>query len=161
MQPGKPVRFVVNPGRKGVGHAWAYLPDVAETFMRLLDRADALPSFARFNMDGFYDQDGMQMVAAIGEAVGRERTLTIGFPWRLAGLARPFMPLMRELYEMRYLWRETIRLDNSRLVEFLGEEPHTPIDGPVKATLRSLGCLVDSDNLTMRNPMLRVAGGEQ
>lgn len=161
VQPGKPVRFVVNPGRKGVGHAWAYLPDVAETFMRLLDRADALPSFARFHMDGFYDQDGTQMVAAIGRAVGRERILTIGFPWRLAGLARPFVPLIRELHEMRYLWRETIRLDNSRLVDFLGEEPQTLIDAAVTATLMSLGCLVEPDNLTMRDPVLRVAGGEK
>lgn len=161
VQPGKPVRFVVNPGRKGVGHAWAYLPDVAETFMRLLDRADALPSFARFHMDGFHDQDGTQMVAAIGRAVGRPRILTIGFPWRLAGLARPFVPLIRELHEMRYLWRETIRLDNSRLVDFLGEEPQTLIDAAVTATLLSLGCLVEPDNLTIRDPVLRVAGGEQ
>jgi len=161
VQPGKPVRFVVNPGRKGAGHAWAYLPDVAETFMRLLDRADALPSFARFHMDGFYDPDGTQMVAAIGRAVGRPRILTIGFPWRLAGLARPFVPLIRELHEMRYLWRETIRLDNSRLVDFLGEEPRTPIDVAVKATLQSLGCLAEPDKLAMREPVLSVAGGEQ
>ncbi|ODS54552.1 MAG: hypothetical protein ABS40_13995 [Agrobacterium sp. SCN 61-19] len=161
VQPGKPVRFVVNPGRKGVGHAWAYLPDVAETFMRLLDRADALPRFARFHMDGFYDRDGTQIVAAIGRAVGRPRILTIGFPWRLAGLARPFVPLIRELHEMRYLWRETIRLDNSRLVDFLGEEPHTPIDGAVKATLQSLGCLAEPGKLAMRDPVLSVAGGEQ
>lgn len=161
VQPGKPVRFVVNPGRQGAGHAWAYLPDVAETFMRLLDRADALPSFARFHMDGFYDPDGTQMVAAIGRAVGRPRILTIGFPWRLAGLARPFVPLIRELHEMRYLWRETIRLDNSRLVDFLGEEPLTPIDVAVKATLQSLGCLAEPDKLAMREPVLSVAGGEQ
>lgn len=161
VQPGKPVRFVVNPGRQGAGHAWAYLPDVAETFMRLLDRADALPSFARFHMDGFYDPDGTQMVAAIGRAVGRPRILTIGFPWRLAGLARPFVPLIRELHEMRYLWRETIRLDNSRLVDFLGEEPRTPIDVAVKATLQSLGCLAEPDKLAMREPVLSVAGGEQ
>lgn len=161
VQPGKPVRFVVNPGRKGVGHAWAYLPDVAETFMRLLDRADALPRFARFHMDGFYDPDGTQMVAAIGRAVGRERMLTIGFPWRLAGLARPFMPLMRELYEMRYLWRETIRLDNSRLVDFLGEEPQTPVDVAVTATLLSLGCLTQAETAARGEPVLRLAGGEQ
>ena len=161
VQPGKPVRFVVNPGRQGAGHAWAYLPDVAETFMRLLDRADALPSFARFHMDGFYDPDGTQMVAAIGRAVGRPHILTIGFPWRLAGLARPFVPLIRELHEMRYLWRETIRLDNSRLVDFLGEEPRTPIDVAVKATLQSLGCLAEPDKLAMREPVLSVAGGEQ
>ncbi|MGE8104680.1 NAD(P)H-binding protein [Allorhizobium sp. NPDC080224] len=161
VQPGKPVRFVVNPGRKGVGHAWAYLPDVAETFMRLLDRADALPRFARFHMDGFYDRDGTQIVAAIGRAVGRPRILTIGFPWRLAGLARPFFHLMRELYEMRYLWRETIRLDNSRLVDFLGEEPQTPIDVALTATLLSLDCLTEAETAAMSEPVLRLAGGEQ
>ena len=161
VQPGKPVRFVINPGRRGFGHAWAYLPDVAETFMRLLDRADALPRFARFHMHGFYDPDGAQMVAAIGRAVGRPRMLTIGFPWRLAGLARPFVPLMRELHEMRYLWRETVRLDNSRLLDFLGEEPRTPIDVAVKATLQSLGCLMDLDASTRRDSVLRVAGGER
>jgi len=161
VQPGKPVSFVVNPGRKGVWHAWAYLPDVAETFMRLLDRVDALPRFARFHMDGFCDPDGTRMVAAIGRAVGQPRVFSIGFPWRLAGLARPFVPLMRELYEMRYLWRETIRLDNSRLLDFLGQEPQTPINVAVKATLQSLGCLAEPDKLAMRDPVLSVAGGEQ
>lgn len=158
VQPGKPVRFVVNPGRKGVGHAWAYLPDVAETFMRLLDHADALPPFARFHMDGFYDHDGMQMAATIGRAVGKPRIFTLGFPWRLAGLARPFVPLIRELHEMRYLWRETIRLDNRKLVEFLGEEPRTPVDAAVQATLESLGCLPQAGATPMRAPVLQIAG---
>lgn len=159
VKPGKPVRFVVNPGRKGVGHAWAYLPDVAETFMRLLDRADELPCFARFHMDGFYDEDGARMAQAIGRAVGRPDLLTIGFPWRLAGLVRPFVPLLRELHEMRYLWRETIRLDNSALRRFLGEEPHTPIDVAVTATLRSLGCLLEPGSAPGRAPVKLLAGG--
>lgn len=158
VQPGKPVRFVVNPGRKGVGHAWAYLPDVAETFMRLLDHADALPPFARFHMDGFYDADGMQMAAAIGRAVGKPRIFALGFPWRLAGLLRPFVPLVRELHEMRYLWRETIRLDNRKLVEFLGEEPRTTVDTAVQATLESLGCLPQAGTTPMRAPVLQIAG---
>ena len=161
VQPGKPVRFVINPGRKGTGHAWAYLPDVAETFMRLLDRADALPNFARFHMDGFYDHDGMQMAKAIGRAVGRPQIFTLGFPWRLAGLVRRFVPLLKELHEMRYLWRETIRLDNRALVEFLGEEPRTPIDAAVKATLRSLGCLPEIASPAVRNPATLVVGGGQ
>ncbi|MGQ2968095.1 MAG: NAD(P)H-binding protein [Allorhizobium sp.] len=161
VQPGKPVRFVINPGRKGAGHAWAFLPDVAETFMRLLDRADALPNFARFHMDGFYDHDGTQMAKAIGRAVGRPRIFTLSFPWRLAGLVRPFVPLLKELHEMRYLWRETIRLDNSALVELLGEEPHTPIDVAVKTTLRSLGCLPEIASPAVRNSATLVTGGGQ
>lgn len=141
VMPGKPVRFVINPGRKGAGHAWAYLPDVAETFMQLLDRADQLPTFARFHMDGFFDADGSQMAKAIGRAIGKPSIRIWSFPWLLAGLARPFVPLMRELHEMRYLWKTTVRLDNRLLVERLGAEPRTPLDEAVKATLSSLGCL--------------------
>jgi nucleoside-diphosphate-sugar epimerase len=145
VMPGKPVRFIVNPGRKGLGHAWAYLPDVAETFMQLLDRADQLPAFARFHMDGFFDTDGTQMAQAIGRAIGKPSVRVWSFPWLLAGLARPFVPLIRELNEMRYLWRRTIRLDNRLLVARLGAEPRTPIDVAVKTTLASLGCLEVSD----------------
>jgi len=37
-----------------------------------------------------------------------------------------------------------VRLDNARLVAFLGEEPHTPLDRALRMTLRGLGCL-DAD----------------
>ena len=161
VQPGKPIRFVLNPGRKGAGHAWAYLPDVAETFMRLLDRANELPSFARFHIEGFYDHDGMQMVQSIGRAVGRPNILSFHFPWRLTGFVRPFVPLLRQLHEMRYLWRKTIRLDNGALCAFLGEEPRTPIDQAVKVTLRSLGCLPEPDAMVASKGTELIAGGGQ
>lgn len=158
VMPGKPVRFVINPGRKGAGHAWAYLPDVAETFMQLLDRADQLPAFARFHMDGFFDSDGTQMAKAIGRAVGKPSIRIWSFPWLLAGLARPFVPLLRELHEMRYLWKRTIRLDNRRLVERLGAEPRTPIDEAVRTTLSSLGC-VEASGSTVPHVQALVSGG--
>jgi hypothetical protein len=43
--------------------------------------------------------------------------------------------------EMRYLWRKPHRLDNSELVEVLGEEPRTPIVEAVRRTLLDLKCL--------------------
>jgi len=43
--------------------------------------------------------------------------------------------------EMRYLWQQPVQLDNARLVEMLGREPHTPLDEAVEASLRGLGCL--------------------
>ena len=98
---------------------------------------------------------------AAARAVGRPRIFTLGFPWWLAGLARRFVPLLKELHEMRYLWRETMRLDNCALVELLGEEPRTPIDVAVKATLRSLGCLPETASPAVRNPETLVAGGGQ
>lgn len=46
VTPGRPVRWLTYPGRAGVGHGWAYLPDVARTIALLLDRAPELQPFA-------------------------------------------------------------------------------------------------------------------
>jgi nucleoside-diphosphate-sugar epimerase len=56
-------------------------------------------------------------------------------------LAAPFNETLRELWEMRYLWQQAVRLDNARLVAVLGSEPHTPLDVAVERTLEGLGCL--------------------
>jgi hypothetical protein len=39
---------------------------------------------------------------------------------------------MQELYAMRPLWETPIDLGNTRLVQLLGEEPHTRLDSPWK-----------------------------
>jgi len=56
----------------------------------------------------------------------------------------PFVPLFRELLEMRYLWKVPIRMDNAHLKTALGSEPHTPLDIAVRDTLVGLGCLAAS-----------------
>jgi nucleoside-diphosphate-sugar epimerase len=38
VQPGKPVKRIVEPARRPASHAWAYLPDLGETIARLMDR---------------------------------------------------------------------------------------------------------------------------
>ncbi|MCZ8072667.1 MAG: hypothetical protein O9341_00910, partial [Paucibacter sp.] len=63
------------------------------------------------------------------------------FPWWLMRLLAPFKATLREMQEMRYLWRQPVRMDNARLRAFLGEEPHTPLDEAVAQSLRGLGCL--------------------
>lgn len=141
IKPGKPVSTITNPGRAGLGHQWAYLPDVAETMMQLVERADQLPPFATFHMDGHWDADGMQMVNAIRQAIGRPQASVRSFPWWLLTPAAPFVPLFREMKEMRYLWQQPIRMCNARLLAVLGSEPHTPLAQAVKTTLAGLGCL--------------------
>ncbi|KAA0592003.1 nucleoside-diphosphate-sugar epimerase [Azospirillum lipoferum] len=141
LTPGKPPTRINQPGRPGVGHQWAYLPDVAETAMRLLDREAELGDDAMFHMDGHWDADGGGMVAAIARALGEPGLPVRRMPWwllRLGGLA---VPLLRELSEMRYLWQRPVRLDNRRLLAFLGEEPHTPLDLAVRRSLAGLGHL--------------------
>jgi nucleoside-diphosphate-sugar epimerase len=141
VKPGKPVTSISNPSSRGVGHQWAYLPDVAETMLRLVERDDELPVFARYQMEGHWDADGTQMVAAIVRAAGRPDVKVSAFPWWVLPLAAPFVAVFREMREMRYLWREPVRLSNARLRAMLGSEPHTQLDTAVRATLKGMGCL--------------------
>ncbi|WP_247883727.1 NAD(P)H-binding protein [Azospirillum sp. B21] len=138
LTPGKPPTRINQPGRPGIGHQWAYLPDVAETAMRLLDREAELGNDAMFHMDGHWDADGGRMVSAILRALGEPSLPVRRMPWWVLRLAGPAVPLFRELSEMRYLWQEPVRLDNRRLLAFLGEEPHTPLDPAVRRTLAGL-----------------------
>ncbi len=140
VTPGKPVASVTYPSKPGIGHQWAYVPDVAETMIRLVERGDGLPAFAVYHMQGIWDGDGRQMVASIQRVVGRSVKVR-SFPWWILPLAAPFVNVMREMREMRYLWKEPLQMPNDRLVAALGEEPHTPIDVAVRATLESMGSL--------------------
>ncbi|EJK79417.1 SDR family oxidoreductase [Rhizobium sp. AP16] len=140
VKAGKPVTSVSYPGRAGIGHQWAYLPDVAETMIRLIEKGDALPAFAVYHMRGHWDGDGRQMIGAIERVVGH-RVKVKAFPWWVLPLAAPFVPLMKELREMRYLWSVPLQMRNDRLLAVLGEEPHTPIDAAIKASLMGIGCL--------------------
>jgi nucleoside-diphosphate-sugar epimerase len=141
VKPGKPVTAITYPGRRGTGHQWAYLPDVAETMVRLLETPEALEPFAVFHMDGHWDADGTQMIAAIRKALRDPDIKVRKMPWWLVRLASPVVPLFRELLEMRYLWKEPLRMDNTKLTAALGAEPHTPLDEAVRETLIGLGCL--------------------
>lgn len=146
VAPGRPVRTVTLPGQPGVPHQWGYLPDVARTMVQLLERRDRLPGFARFHMAGHLDADGLQMAQAIQRVAvhrGLPQPRLQRLPWWLLRLAGLFATTPRELMEMRYLWQQEVRMDNRKLVAVLGQEPHTPLDQAVEATLQGLGCLPD------------------
>jgi nucleoside-diphosphate-sugar epimerase len=146
VQSGRPVSTITYPGRKGIGHQWAYLPDVAETMVRILEEADNLEPFAVFHMEGHWDADGAQMIGAICRIVGNPGIKVRPMPWPVMRLLSPFVPLFRELAEMRYLWTTPVRMGNGRLTAALGAEPHTPLDVAVRNTLTGLGCLSDRND---------------
>jgi nucleoside-diphosphate-sugar epimerase len=141
VSPNSPLKSITYPGSKGVGHNWAYLPDTGEAFARLMDRETELEDFARFHFRGFWDKDGTEMIAAIRRVTGKPSLPVKALPWFFFKLASPFNETLRELYATRPLWTTPIQLDNTRLVRFLGEEPHTDLDRAVETTLQALGCL--------------------
>lgn len=155
VKPGKPVTQVTHPGRKGAGHAWAYLPDFAETVARLAGQEVRLGAFERFHFGGHWFADGREMADAVRRVAGVPEAPIRAFPWVLVQALSPAVPLFRELAEMKYLWDVPVRLDNARLITFLGAEPHTPLDAALRATLQGMNCLTPpafsvSDGMELR-----------
>lgn len=140
VRPGTPVRRLINPG-KGVGHSWAYLPDLAEAFARLLDRPERLAQFEVVQFEGVWDPDGWRMPAAIAAAAGKTRLPEWSFPWWAMRLAAPLGGFPAAVVEIERYWRHPVRLDNRRLVALLGEEPRTPLPEAVRTTLAAMGSL--------------------
>jgi len=141
VKPGKPLSSVTFPGEKMVGHAWAYLPDVAETIARLAERETDMGAFEVFHFGGHWTAKAVDMAEAIRRASGNPKLPIRSLPWPVIYLVSPFVGFLREILEMRYLWKEPIRLDNRKLVAALGHEPHTPLDEAVKRSLQELACI--------------------
>jgi nucleoside-diphosphate-sugar epimerase len=137
VKPDRPVTSVMYPGPLQIPHAWAYLPDVAETFARLL--ATDLGRFETFHMQG-HEVTGHDLVAALEQAAGRKLGVS-RLPWFALAVAAPFNESLREMQEMRYLWNRPVVMDNAKLVSALGGEPRTPLAEGLRAALIGQGSL--------------------
>jgi nucleoside-diphosphate-sugar epimerase len=151
IKPNRPVRAVTWPGAPGVGHAFAYLPDLGEAAARLLGLGDRLDDFEVVNFGGHWVDPGEGFAEALVRAAGRPDAPIRRLPWAVMWLLAPFVSTVREVLEMRYLWRTPLRLDNARLVSLIGDEPHTPLDTALRQTLAGMGCLGDGP--------VRIGGG--
>jgi nucleoside-diphosphate-sugar epimerase len=139
VKPGKPIAAVTYPGPLSIPHCWGYLPDVAETMVRLATKSEGLGDFETFHMRG-QTVTGDAMVEALSEAAGRKLAVH-RLPWIAIKAMSPFNETMREMLEMRYLWERPVLLDNAKLVARLGEEPHTPIVEALRAALAGMDAL--------------------
>jgi nucleoside-diphosphate-sugar epimerase len=141
VKPGRPLRSVTYPGKPEVGHAWAYLPDLGETIAQLVERRAELGAFEVFHFGGHWLPRGIEMASAALRVAGARSVRIRRFPWLALYALAPFVETFREMLELRYLWTQPVRLDNAKLLTFLGEEPHTPLDRALRDTLAGLGCL--------------------
>jgi nucleoside-diphosphate-sugar epimerase len=154
VKPGKPVGAVTYPGARDVGHCWAYLPDLGEAIAQLAALDDRLADCETVHFGGYWLERGDEIAQAVRRVVGRPDLPIRALPWPAIYLAAPFVTMLREMLEMRYLWRKPLRLDNRKLIGLLGAEPHRPLDEAIRRTLIGLGCLPQGSSETMREPAL-------
>ncbi len=129
-------RFVY-PGRMDVAHAWAYLPDLAQAFVRVAEQRARLRGAHRLHFAG-HTVTGAAMMQAFETSLG-VTLRPANLPWWLIRLASPLVPMWRELVSMRYLWEVPHQLDEAALVELIGPVRQTPLQQAVQAALADAG----------------------
>lgn len=133
------------PGPLDVATPWAYLPDLARTFVRVAQERDRLAPFECLHFAGHHvsGEQWLRSFTAIAAEQGwlpDAGALRVGrMPWPLLRIAGLAVPTLAALAAMRYLWRTPHRLDNTRLIALIGDEPHTPFDQAVRQALADLG----------------------
>lgn len=121
-------------GTPGVGHSWAYLPDLGQAFEKLAWHRNELGAFERFHFAGNYVTPEV-MGAAIQKA--SPRPMKIGyFPRVILSVIGVVSPVVREVAKMGYLWENPIELQDERLAKLLGPDFGTPFDVAVASAVR-------------------------
>jgi nucleoside-diphosphate-sugar epimerase len=128
-------RSMYYPGPYEVGHAWAYLPDLADSMVRVVETEQPLRAYEVFNFRGHWFERGVELAENVCDLPGLTIRKIKPFPWWAVRLAAPFLNVCREMLEMRYLWQVPLELDNSKLRATIGAETHTPIASALAATL--------------------------
>src|SRR6185312_13980082 len=130
-------RRITYPGPLDVVHPWAYLPDFAETLVRLAERRTDFAPYETFGFAG-HAVTGQQFVNAI-EAATKATFNVRNMSWWLIKSFGMFTTFGRELAEIEYLWRVPHQIDGSKLKSAIGDIPHTPFPKAVAAALNALG----------------------
>lgn len=135
---------ITYPGRLDVVHAWAYLPDLATAFVRIAECDRALAPFETLHFHG-HAFTGAQLIEHLQSAaralglIAADSTVRVSnLPWPLMRVGGWFVPMWRELAELRYLWDTPHTLSGERLRTLIGDLPHTPAAQAVEQALKDL-----------------------
>lgn len=138
------------PGERDVATAWAYLPDLARTFVAVAQRRAQLSAFEVLHFKG-HSITGQQWLDALDplarsqgwvKPAGHVRFKRL--PWPLMRIAGLLVPTLAALVEMRYLWETPHALANDKLTALIGAEPHTPLSLAAQTALSDLGLMAAS-----------------
>lgn len=144
---------LVFPGPMDVATPWAYLPDLAQTFVAVARVRHAMPAFESLHFSGhtLTGHDWMSDLQPLAREQGwlreGEALRVGGMPWLLIRALGTVMPTLGALAALRYLWDQPHRLDNRRLCALIGDEPHTPWPLALQRTLQGLALVQAPETL--------------
>lgn len=123
-------------GALDMRHCWAYLPDLGRAFVALAEQREQLAAFENRHFAGHWASH-RELMAAIAKSVPQKVSIA-PMPWWLLGALGLVNPVMRDIYRMRYLWRNEMELVDPQLNALLGADFATPFEESVAATVHEL-----------------------
>ncbi len=126
---------LIYPGDPVLKHSWAYLPDLGSAYEKVASARHTLPRFESLLFRG-HVVTGHEMIAAIRKAVsGKLRVSRLS--WTFMAALGLFVPVVREVVKMSYLWRHPHEMRDEKLDTILGPGFGTPFEVAVEQTTRS------------------------
>ncbi len=123
------------PGPRDRPHAWAYVPDLAQTFVFVAEARAMLGRFERVHFAG-HTLTGDDVIASLERTTKRAHKVGT-LPWPLIRLVGVVKPMWRELAEMAYLWQRSHALVTDPAHQHL-IAPTTPLDEAMRVSIAAL-----------------------
>lgn len=112
-------------GDPHLSHAWAYLPDLAKTFVMVAERRAKLARFEVFHYPGI--NASQSEVQAAFESMMAQALKVKAMPWRLMRVLGWVSPLISAVVGMQYLWQRPHQLRGDKLMCLIGPLPQTSL----------------------------------
>jgi nucleoside-diphosphate-sugar epimerase len=133
---GKTIKAI---GKLAIAHQWAFIPDLARAAIDLLDLAQSLAPFEVVHFAGHVANPQREFLRLVAAQAGRPELAIRRIPMWMLRVVGLWDGVVRELWELRYLFEESVVLDGAKLHRLLPGYADTPIDLAVRATLASYG----------------------
>jgi len=124
-------------GNLAIAHQWAFVPDLARAAADLLALGEGLAPFDVVHFAGHLARPQRAFLRLVAAEAGRPELGIRRIPmWtlRVVGL---WNAVVRELWELRYLFEASVVLDGAKLRQLLPGYADTPVGEAVRATVAS------------------------
>ncbi|GAA4454445.1 NAD(P)H-binding protein [Nibrella saemangeumensis] len=127
---GKALPWLLNAD---IPHQFVYTPDAAEIIVRLMLRGNQQP-YERWNYGGEVVPSVRWLFGQIAALTGQQLKIKVYPKWLFFVLGL-FVPMMRELKEMFYLYENSVILDDNKIRQLFPDFSETPLDQALTDTL--------------------------
>jgi len=119
--------------RTDIPHQLVFTKDAAEMMVRLMQRGTIQP-YEKYNYGGQIQSDMKSFLNRISRLANAPEKISV-YPKWIFSILSLFLPMLKEVKEMLYLFERTVILDDTKVRKFFPDFRETPLDEAITETL--------------------------